>query len=176
MYFSLALVSAALATAAGSAVDARAKLMSHARRLDANDVDYSWIVNYSIVFESCTTVTQFNADNNNVSPLVPSNIVKFKLCHTASCSTSKSVCAEYIVDAGVFANYWTENDMTTKQYACESVRENCNCENYNDDDVCEAACYTAAGLDYCVDMQQQQDFNIQKYMECGQAKFQNNNG
>ena len=69
--------------------------------------------------------------------------------------------------------------MEAQEYNCERVRENCYCEDANDDEACEAACYAQAGLDYCGEQQQQQNnqnnqngqqqqqqFDLQEAMEC----------
>jgi len=64
--------------------------------------------------------------------------------------------------------------LAEQEYACEYVRENCYCDDANDDDVCEATCYTNAGLDYCVDYEGEDDFEIQRYLEC--AELENKNG
>lgn len=64
-----------------------------------------------------------------------------------------------------------ESKMNAQEYNCEKVRENCYCEDANDDDACEATCFAAAGLDYC---QQEGDnngenknqFNLQEAVEC----------
>jgi hypothetical protein len=63
--------------------------------------------------------------------------------------------------------------MSQQEYNCEKVQNNCDCENYNDDDVCLAQCYVDAGLDYCEDNDNGDDdgndFEVDKYLECEQV-------
>jgi len=184
MILSLAYLSALLFTAA-SALDthsaAGAKLMAKARYLAGGNnnnnqgVDYSWVQNYSIRFQKCASVTQFNTMNNNGlwPALNKANVAIFKLCPTKDCS-AKCTGGEYIVSTADFANYYTDNLMNYHQYTCETIRKNCVCDDYHDDNVCQSDCYKAQNATYCVNMQNN-NFNIQNYMECGKIKFQNQN-
>ena len=43
---------------------------------------------------------------------------------------------------------YTDQKETNAEYACEEAMEQCNCGN---DDDCEYNCYSAAGLDYCIE-------------------------
>ena len=155
-----------------------AKLMAKSRYLGGNqnqNIDYSWVQNYSIRFQKCAAVTQFNTLNNNgqYPALNKANVAIFKLCPTKDCS-AKCTGGEYIVSTGDFANYYTDNLMTYRQYNCETIRENCVCDDGSDDNTCQSKCYTNQNATYCINMQNN-NFNIQNYMECGKIKFQNNN-
>jgi len=66
-----------------------------------------------------------------------------------------------------FVESYTEMKKELSEAACEAVEENCNCEYYDDADVCLANCYTNAGLDDCGD----DEFEIEKYMECEEADW-----
>jgi len=75
-----------------------------------------------------------------------------------------------------FVDAYIDSKLTAQQYNCEAVRENCNCENANDDQACEATCYANAGLDYCEDENNNNNnnnngnngvqFNLQEAVEC----------
>jgi len=187
MMLSLAFVSVLLTAVSGleasSSPDKIAKLMSEARELGGNNnnnnFDYSWVQNYSVRFQSCSSITQFNTynnnnnNNNNYGALNKANVALFKLCPTKDCS-AKCVGAEYVVSTETFANYYTDSLMTTRQYTCETIRQNCVCEDGTDDNVCQASCYTASNATYCVSMNNN-NFNIQNYMQCGKVKLENNN-
>lgn len=153
------------------------RLLSKARRqLNGNDddaVDYSWVQNYSIKFESCHTIAEFRADggsNSNdeadASPIEMTRLVKFKLCptldyeydttsssasqyqYTASCGSCKHG-AEYLVEMREFLEAYLDFHLTQQEYNCEQVEENCGCGNDDDSGACLSACYAAANIDYC---------------------------
>lgn len=65
--------------------------------------------------------------------------------------------------------------MEAQEWACENVRENCYCDNANDDEVCENQCYVTAGLDYCIEYEGQEAFEVQEYLECAAIENQNEN-
>ena len=58
---------------------------------------------------------------------------------------------------------WTTSSIYTQNSACETVRENCNCDN--DDDVCEAKWNNNDGMSNCI-QEIGDDFEIQRYLEC----------
>lgn len=88
-------------------------------------------------------------------------MVTFQFCPEDDKCGSDSDCSSgsiYSVDFPTFIDAFTEAQMEAREYACEFVRENC------DDD--EDTCYAAAGYDYCIDNEGDDDFNIQEYLEC----------
>lgn len=70
-----------------------------------------------------------------------------------------------------FVESYLESKMTQKEYNCEKVQNNCDCENYNDDDVCLTQCYADAGLDYCEEEENDDgyEFDVDEYLECEQV-------
>lgn len=97
-------------------------------------------------------------------------LVHFKLCPSSSCSSCEGG-ADYVIDMNEYVNAYIESKMDAQEYNCERVRENCYCEDANDDEACEASCYYQAGLDYCGEQNQnnengQQQFNLQDAVEC----------
>jgi hypothetical protein len=176
MMFKSAIIASLLASAAafvpigGIDVHSKAgqKLMSKARSLENNKQDYSWMVGYTIKYLGCTSLMQVNPEGGqgeNSSMLYVQNLAKFGLCaSTASCSSCGNGEAQYVVPMNDFVDAWTEAEMTAHQQACETVRENCDCQYANDDEVCESSCYSSAGLD-CSEYED--DFEVQRFMECG---------
>jgi len=150
------------------------RLISNSRRLE-NGEENDWLIDYSIKFESCYSMTQLAGEENGGgeeggSNLFTQKIVKFKLCDIGSCSSS-CVGGEYVTDLFTFVDAYTENKMEEEEYNCEMVRENCYCDDADDEESCETLCYESAGLDYCVeenmdDDQAAEEMDVQEYLEC----------
>jgi len=169
----LALAAPASALRAGSKIGA--KLLQNARRLDG-EANSDWVANYSIKFSSCHTLVQVaDEEGENGSLIYNKNLVTFHLCPTDTCSSHQKDCGKYVVGMEVFVDAWTEAKLEAEEWACEYVRENCYCDNANDDEVCENQCYADAGLDYCVEYEGQEAFEVQEYLECGEIENQNGN-
>jgi hypothetical protein len=148
-------------------------LLAQSRNLEQNA--YSWIMDYSMVFQSCHMVHQFagedgGEDGNTVSYM---NLVKYKLCPSKKC---KYGCkgAEYVTDMDSFVDAYTEWQMNDKEYKCEQQREKCGCDDYyGDEDVCEQKCYNNAGMSYCIEEENDDDayvFELQDWTACAQSE------
>mmetsp|Transcript_21066 Transcript_21066/g.31688 ORF Transcript_21066/g.31688 Transcript_21066/m.31688 type:complete len:401 (+) Transcript_21066:177-1379(+) len=143
-------------------------IMSKARRLDnANNGQVgAWVANYSLVFQKCAVSSEYfafegggnNNDRNNWQG--QQKLVHFKLCPSSNCNSCNNG-ADYVVPMQDFVEMYFQAKMDAQEYNCEMVKENCYCENANDDDACEAACYVTAGLDYCEDNNQNNNNNNQ---------------
>jgi len=176
MKLSLALLSTLLSSTAASTISTTSKLgknlLSKARRVEdgGEQGDYAWLSNYAIQYDSCHTVTEYNFEEGggDESPIYKNRLVKFKLCPANKCGYGCSG-PEYLVDIMTFVNLYTENKLNDEEAACENVRETCDCEYAYDDDVCEAECYQAAGLSYCIENDDDgEEFDLQEYLECQQ--------
>lgn len=183
MMFRLALISAALF---GSVASMKAnsalgrKLLSKARRVEEGEVDYSWIMNYSIKFAQCHTVTQYGGGEEGGEEgngIWKQRSVKFKLCPTDECGYGCEG-GDYLVDMASFVDLYTEAKMTQQELNCETTRENCYCDDVDDEDYCEAQCYKAAGQDYCIEVEDEDQavFDVQEYLECVEIEDQNGDG
>jgi hypothetical protein len=158
---------------AGSKLLAKARV-EH-RDLENNESDTTWIAGYSIKYDGCSSLIQISGGegggggDNDGSLLYTQNLVKFSLCPTnaddPSCSSCKNG-ATYVVNMNEFVDAYTEMKLDAEEYACETVRENCYCQYTDDDDVCESQCYYAAGLENCIEVEGDEDFEIQRYLEC----------
>jgi len=172
------------------------RILSKARALNNNNnnknynYDYSWVTGYSIKFNQCTTTSNYyggyfggnnnnnNKNNNNnradYQGVYEQRLIHFKLCPSSSCSSKCEGGADYVVDMNEFVNAYVESKLSAQEYNCERVRENCYCEDIDDDQACEASCYASAGLDYCEQNQNNNNnnnnnknqFNLQEALEC----------
>eukprot|EP00591_Stephanopyxis_turris_P012589 CAMPEP_0195508992 /NCGR_PEP_ID=MMETSP0794_2-20130614/2054_1 /TAXON_ID=515487 /ORGANISM="Stephanopyxis turris, Strain CCMP 815" /LENGTH=379 /DNA_ID=CAMNT_0040636097 /DNA_START=37 /DNA_END=1176 /DNA_ORIENTATION=- len=155
-------------------------ILSKARALgndDNEEVDVSWVADYSIVFHSCHTTVQYGrGDEEDGNGMETQNLAHFRLCPSDSCSTTCSGGGDYVVELNEFVDAYTESKMEAQEYACEETRENCNCENDDamDDEACEKQCYTDAGQEYCIENDDDGDeFDIQEYMDCKEMEINN---
>jgi hypothetical protein len=178
-----------------------AKLMSKARRLDnADEIDFSWVSDFSIKFQGCHHVSQWNGDANNDGndgeefKIQTKRLVRFRLCPTDSCSTSSgggctSGYGDYIIDMNLFLESYYDAAEEANQYRCEYLASQCDCENDDgkgddfDAEICEYECYVSNNVvDICSDNNPYTDdeadnekFDLADYVECSQAEFNNNN-
>lgn len=120
------------------------KLLSSARRLN-DDGDLSWATNYSLRFEKCATTTDYyggyfggNGDqdggNDREGFMYEQRLVHFKLCPTDTCGSGCSGGADYVIDMNEFVSAYLEYKEELKEQQCEDIRENCYCNN-DDEDV-----------------------------------------
>lgn len=163
---------------AGQELMMKATVIEEARFLN-NNQDYSWMANYSIRYTGCTSLVQVNGQggNNNKdgqSMLFTQHLVKFSLCPVDTCASSCSGGGHYVVGMADFVDLYTESKLSAAEYACEQVREECYCDDANDDEACESACYATAGLTDC-EAVEGDDFEVQRYLECAEMKDQGNN-
>lgn len=143
------------------------RLLSKARALN-EERDVTFVANYSIKYRGCSSLIQIAAEAEAEGGLLyTQNLVKFSLCPTdAGCDSCKNG-ADYVVNMMEFLDAWTENKMNTLEQTCENIRENCYCNNnYNDDEACENQCYTDAEMTECIQLEGDDEFEIQEYLEC----------
>ena len=119
------------------------RLLGEARRVEDNNnnaqasgnVDMTWIKGYSIKFQGCHFVQQFNDDeqqqqgNNNNGDNSSNNVetkslVRFKLCPYDRCNdNNESGCSrsygEYIIGLDSFVNVYYEHRRQKEEYECE---------------------------------------------------------
>ena len=162
-------------------------ILSQARRLDQNNgynyVDYSFVSNYKLKFQGCHHVQQWNdnVDEEYDVKIKTKRLVRFRLCPADQCSDDKTAgCSskygDYVVDMNTFVANYFEALEVQKESECEYGKELCegNCGN---DEECQEQCYEENALSYCYEDEQADEngFNVQEYLECAQANFQNNN-
>jgi len=174
--FRLAFLSALIGSAASLKTNSKGgrELLSNSRKLE-QDNDFTWIVDYSMKFANCHTITQYNMEGDEEQGNVyKETLIKYKLCKTGKCGYGCKG-GEYLTDMASYIDAYTEAKMNAREYACEMVRENCNCEDdQNDDEKCEKQCYIDAGLDYCIENDDDgEEFNLQEFLECREIEDQN---
>lgn len=188
MKFALAFLSFLTGAAASASIEAGAEikansktgqnLLSKARRLDEGDAeqDMSWVVDYSIKFQGCHHVSQWNEEAGNDEEDVrieTKRLVRFRLCKSSSCSNEsgygcRSGYGDYIVDLNTFVETYLQHKEEMQQEVCEAAEENCACENNGDDQydeqACLNSCFASKGLDYCIE--NEGDIDVNEYLEC----------
>lgn len=144
------------------------KLLSKARRLDDEDVDYTWMSNYSIKFDKCYSWEAYGRDERENRE----TFITFKVCPSDNCSSGCRYGGEYIVEMRDYVQTYLEFKEGLQEYNCEQVEENCECDDDAvDDDACLSNCYAAAGLNYCEN--EDDEFNVENYLECAQLDIEN---
>jgi len=171
---------------AGSALGS--KLIAKARRLDNNYYDESFVADYSIKFQGCHHVQQWNADADDEDDVrvKTKRLVRFRLCPSDSCSNSKSVgCTskfgDYVVDMNTFVESYLEAIDEEKDEICTDASEDCQaeCDGSNNYNNCIGSCYDAYDVSYCSSYFNDDDgedgddeeFDPQDYAECAQFDF-----
>ncbi|KAG7361039.1 hypothetical protein IV203_036139 [Nitzschia inconspicua] len=181
------------------------KILSRARRLgeengEEQGIDMTWVKNFSIKFQGCHYVQQFNdqrreggGEGNAASDGVQLHqLVRFRLCPTKTCSSKNSQgCnskyGDYVVGLDTFVNAYFEYQQRVDEYECELHQQNnCNCEddgNQGEDfnaEYCEYDCFVAAGMEQrCVDRnpydeeegQEKDGLDVERYMECAEWEY-----
>jgi hypothetical protein len=171
------------------------KIMSNARRLEGDgDVDFTWVADFSIKFQGCHHISQWNdeADGEEDVRIATKRLVRFRLCPSNTCSTANAGgCSEgygdYVIDMNVYLEAFLESVSEYNQAKCEYLENMSGCDNdNNNNDYCLYDYYAANGVaDICADenpyqnnydgQDQQEQFDIAEYTQCAQANLQNGN-
>lgn len=137
--------------------------MQHAHPVDnegralEENVDYSFVADYSIKFQGCHHVQQWNeyADDEDDVRVRTKRLVRFRLCESDSCSNSNSAgCSskfgDYVVDMNTFVASYLQALENEEDSICQEASYDCQeeCGGNNDYD-CMAACYDAYDLSMC---------------------------
>jgi len=190
----LSLASSALATSLVHDIPADSKLgmklLSEARQVAQNKYQATWVAGYSVKFQGCHHVSQWNAnvDEDADVRISTKRLVRFRLCPTGSCSAEsgsgcKSGYGDYIVDMNTFISLYYENKKDIEEYNCNYAANYvcANCDQADNRDYCEYDCYTKNGYDYCgiqnpyYEGNAQDNFDLEEYTACGQFDGGNNN-
>jgi len=199
MKFSLAILAVTLSAAAALSADSKAgrSLLSKARRLDQNEYDFeeefAWLTGYSVKFQGCHHIKQWNdeADGDEDVKIETKRLVRFRLCPADQCSATKaagcnSAYGDYIIDMDTYMQSYFEGKQQATEYKCAYyLLYECNCDGENNQDdnfneeYCEYDCFNDAGMAECIennpyqDEQQEEEFNLEEYMECQQINPNN---
>jgi len=135
---------------AGKDLIASSKLVNGSRTLE--DIDYDFIGKYSIKFQDCHSVNQWDGENNfddeqdgKTYRITPTNLVRFRLCPSTSCShTTSNGCSsrygDYLVDLETFVY----NYLTAMEGLNDEINDYCYSECFYDDD-CMNSCFQKNG-------------------------------
>jgi hypothetical protein len=204
MKYSLAVLSTVLALAAAAvpeiSVDSAKGqgLLSKARRVEEEEYDWetqmAWITGYSLKFQGCHSVKQWNgdADEDEDVKISTKRLVRFRLCPSDTCSASKAAgCSadygDYIIDMDTFMSSYFEGRADEIEYNCQwQLLNKCDCQDSDDKgddfnaDYCEYDCFNDAGMSECIDRNPYQEedeanvFELEEYMECKEIEPANN--
>lgn len=177
------------------------KLLGQARQLSNDDksagyssyssADFSntWVSGYSLKFEGCFHISQWNeaADNEDDVRIATKRLVRFRLCPTDYCDSSKGCSSgygEYIIDMYTYLSAWFEAKQVYQSFQCDYLTNNvCQCSNDNSNysqDKCLWDCYKGHKMGgICMttnpygDGTDTKSFNLEDYMGCGKLEGYN---
>lgn len=182
-----ALASSLLFATAALAADIRSNsiagqlLLKNARSLNNNNnnnngnADLSFIAEYSIKFQGCHHVQQWNDNVDATSDvrIMTKRLVRFRLCPIDQCSNDRSAgCSskygDYVVDMDTFVDAYltaTENDKDT---ICADAETECTaaCYGSSDETSCMNTCYSAIDMSQCSSEYTNNGFVAQDYAYC----------
>jgi hypothetical protein len=179
-----------LAPAATGAADIHANsqmgraLLAKARTLEGNDINYDFVGDYSIKFQGCHHVSQWNANANDEDDvrIKTKRLVRFRLCPSNSCQNDRAAgCTtkfgDYVVDLNTFVAAYLDNAGDEMDDMCTETATECqsDCNGGNDAD-CITQCYDDFGMNMCLEdgNDQQNGFDVNDYAECGKYQFGKN--
>ena len=162
-------------------------LLSQARRVeendeeennqyDYNDMDLSFLTDYSVKFQGCHHVQQWNKDVDDEDDvrIKTKRLVRFRLCPVDDCDADTSGCTskygDYVVDMNTFvASYLT---AVANNANCDAAESTCSQTCVVDDETdeeCMEACYTNLEMDSCYGNRRRKlAFDPTEYTECTQ--------
>lgn len=174
------------------------KVLSNARRLEQDEneeIDFTWVADMSLKFQGCYHNQQWNDDADDEEDLRISTqrLVRFRLCPTDTCTMESpygcsSGYGDYVISMDQYLEAYFEAVEQDQEYNCEYEKDygDCaNCENADDEEICEYDCYMAKGMEYCVDNNPYQDDeqeeeedqfeNLREFAECQNLEIRDDN-
>jgi hypothetical protein len=125
------------------------------------------------------------ANEENDVRVLTKRLVRFRLCPSNSCSSSKTDgCSNgygsYVVDLNTFMNAYFEVTRKATENECAAyLQNNCECSDNGSGETCQYDCLADAGLESCADQNpyaegeaQAEQFNPENYMGCVQYQYQ----
>jgi len=187
--FRLAIIAAAI-NSVGSLSPLVHNLLRNARNLEQEEESYSWIVDYSLKYKSCHTITEYSVNGDGDGYLFKQRLIEFNLCPSNECG---STCegGDYLAPMEDYVKAYYEQKTIDEERICEQVSENCECEDNDendDEEDCERNCYYDAGADYCVEEEsgeeeegeegeeKQEQFDIEDFLNCQELNMEEEEG
>lgn len=155
------------------------ELMAQARAL-GDYFDYSFVGQYSIKFQGCHHVQQWNSNNYNNNNnnnnnnnknnknnqnyknenqvrIMTKRLVRFRLCPSDSCNSDRtSGCSakygDYIVDMNNFVTYYMNSLEEQKEQVCGPMADYCKevCSG-SEEENCNSDCYESGDASFCLE-------------------------
>jgi len=185
----VAAVSAMSVNALKANSEAGKDLMSKARRLeqDEDEDQMQWIADYSLKFQGCHHVYQWNQDVDEEEDvrLYAKRLARFRLCPSDECSTSssggcQSGYGDYVVDMATYVNSYYESFQQQLEEECNQYKENyCGCDDNDDEEGCLYTCYAEAEMEQCEEFIEDEEdggdeFDVEEYLECAEWEAPDN--
>lgn len=155
------------------------------RQLNEANADYSFLAGYSIKFQGCHHVQQWNdnADEENDVKIMTKRLARFRLCPADQCSHDKSAgCTskygDYVVDMYTFVQSYLQALEDDQDEICTSLQTDCTsqCGGDAEDYSCLQTCFNNYHLPDCYQYfgyaanddgaANGQDFNVAEYASC----------
>jgi len=160
-------------------------LLSKAHRQLADDdadaeLDMTWVVDYSIVFQGCHAIRQWNADGEDEDDvrLENKNLVRFRLCPTDTCNSNNGGgCSagygDYIVAMADYLEMFLEMKEEAREQACNTYIESgdCVCNDDGDEETCYNTCFSDEGMSECIEDEDEDAINIVEFAACAAYDF-----
>jgi len=136
-------------------------VLQSSRRLNNDDdsVDYTWMANFSLKFQGCHFIKQWNedADGEDEVRIKTSTIARSRLCPSGHCSKrNRKGCTkgygDYVVGLDTYVSAYIEAQRRQDEYKCKKyMYKHCNCEDTDDKDMCEYKCYMKGRKYECIE-------------------------
>jgi len=164
-------------------------IMENARSLEGNqNQNYEFLENYSIKFQGCHHVSQWNADADDEDEddvrIKTKRLVRFRLCLSNYCQNDNtsgctSKFGDYVVDLNTFVAAYMQDVQENQEELCADIADDCqnSCNNGADAD-CMMACYSGYNMEFCMqsdDDNNRDDIDVLDYAECAEYDLGNNN-
>lgn len=145
-----------------------------------NQFEHAWLAGYSIKFQGCHHISQWNVDANNEADvrITTKRLVRFRLCRSNSCENDSSYgCTsdygDYIVDLSEFLEAYLENQQSLQEYQSQQYEQQMQYyqEQYKQQYGDEAAENYEQYNNYQKESQNSQYEVLQQGITCSQANF-----
>ena len=160
---------------------ANARALANNNNNNQNQYNLDFLSAYSIKFQGCHHVSQWNADAHDEGDvrILTKRLVRFRLCPSDSCSNDRTAgCSskygDYVVDLDTFVASYLSAIANEKGDICDSTEYECkqSCNNGKDED-CMADCFDGFGVSYCINgaTDDNNGFDVSGYGACAQFKM-----
>jgi len=153
-------------------------LASSTRVLEDNENYYNFVAGYSVKFQGCHHISQWNGDaeGDDAVRIRSKRMVRYRLCPTGYCDDDydggcKSKYGDYVVDLNTFVYYYLTADAEEQEERCNEYEDVCEEECEGDDayDYCQQTCLKNHGVrNGCDgdDNDDNADFDVADYAQC----------